>query len=546
MATKRRRKTSNKFRRSGNSVRRILLAPSLAGISGGSSKGGRSLPVITNTGSELGKAGAAGNLIPVAADRGLAQTQAPTPQQNFQTNTQTQQPSQFQQTAPSPQAGGDVRNSSAYNFQLLVNNMLKSNQGVDSSGLAEKRNAQNTILAEQRALQRAQFGRTSEITPDVLQNLSPAAQDAIRSGKSAAFDPTIDANAMRLKILQDEIDDITSAQAREQELAGEDNERLSRADAESLGVPFGTRRSEAFGLMSGGGSGSSGKPLNQFESKSRGFAQRMLQANSVIDDIGSEFTDPKTGFPLPNVLKSENRQLYEQAKRNFVNAVLRLESGAAISPEEFRNAESQYFPQGGDHESVVAQKKQNRDTVIQTMSEAGRLGELGGAGGGGFGGGGDTGPPSDGEIIEVNGQKYRDDGSGNFTLASSFNQNSSSSLGEFKNRIAGVESGGRYDALGPVQKNGHQAVGKYQVMTFNIPQWSREALGQEVSPQQFRSSPQIQEKIVSHQMNKIFEKYGNWPDVASVWHSGVPLAKAQKRRDSLGTGTPDYVNRVFA
>jgi len=37
--------------------------------------------------------------------------------------------------------------------------------------------------------------------------------------------------------------------------------------------------------------------------------------------------------------------VFEQAKKNFVNAVLRLESGAVISPSEFTNADKQYFPQ---------------------------------------------------------------------------------------------------------------------------------------------------------------------------------------------------------
>jgi hypothetical protein len=38
-------------------------------------------------------------------------------------------------------------------------------------------------------------------------------------------------------------------------------------------------------------------------------------------------------------------QSQKQAEQNFINAILRKESGAAISPSEYKNAEKQYFPQ---------------------------------------------------------------------------------------------------------------------------------------------------------------------------------------------------------
>lgn len=48
---------------------------------------------------------------------------------------------------------------------------------------------------------------------------------------------------------------------------------------------------------------------------------------------------------LPSFLQSAERQKFEQAKRNFVNSVLRNESGAVIAESEFKNADKQYFPQ---------------------------------------------------------------------------------------------------------------------------------------------------------------------------------------------------------
>ena len=55
------------------------------------------------------------------------------------------------------------------------------------------------------------------------------------------------------------------------------------------------------------------------------------------------------------------------AQRNFLNAVLRRESGAVISPTEFAEGRAQYFPQQGDKPAVLKQKKANRDLVQQNF-----------------------------------------------------------------------------------------------------------------------------------------------------------------------------------
>ncbi len=80
---------------------------------------------------------------------------------------------------------------------------------------------------------------------------------------------------------------------------------------------------------------------------------------------------------LPNFAQPENVQLLQQSKINFVSAVLRKESGAAISTGEFKYAEKQYFPQPGDTDAVLKQKQENRQTAIKGLLRAG--GPQGGA-----------------------------------------------------------------------------------------------------------------------------------------------------------------------
>jgi hypothetical protein len=66
-------------------------------------------------------------------------------------------------------------------------------------------------------------------------------------------------------------------------------------------------------------------------------------------------------------LKSETVKRQEQAEQNFINAVLRRESGAAIAPSEYVNAAKQYFPQPGDTKAVLEQKRLNRLLVQQNL-----------------------------------------------------------------------------------------------------------------------------------------------------------------------------------
>ena len=63
----------------------------------------------------------------------------------------------------------------------------------------------------------------------------------------------------------------------------------------------------------------------------------------------------------------EEQQKFDQAKRDFINAQLRRESGATIQPPEFESAEKQYFPQPGDSEGVKKQKAEARRIAVENM-----------------------------------------------------------------------------------------------------------------------------------------------------------------------------------
>lgn len=134
------------------------------------------------------------------------------------------------------------------------------------------------------------------------------------------------------------------------------------------------------GMPADAGNPFAGGKFNETQGKAAGFTDRMLQAENVLQDkqgLGADlkqYSIAKTPL-LPdaarNYLHSAEYRQYDQAKRNFINAQLRRESGAVISPEEFASANKQYFPMPGDDAETIKQKAQNRRDAVEAMGREG-------------------------------------------------------------------------------------------------------------------------------------------------------------------------------
>lgn len=111
--------------------------------------------------------------------------------------------------------------------------------------------------------------------------------------------------------------------------------------------------------------------------------------------------------------------------------------------------------------------------------------------------------------------------------------------------IGFVESRGNYQAVGPATKSGARAYGKYQVMDFNIPVWSEAILGRALTVQEWLADPSSQDAVARAKIAEYYGRYRNVADVASVWFSGRPLARASGSSDVTGTTVPEYVQRVL-
>lgn len=180
---------------------------------------------------------------------------------------------------------------------------------------------------------------------------------------------------------------------------------LETPDGYVLGDP---RSGTVAPVMGPGGKQLQGKAadraLTDSQAKANLFGTRMQEADKIITGLEGKYSPAALnakmgaeGVPLigglagwaGNALMSEEGQQAEQAQRDFINAVLRRESGAVISDQEFGNAKKQYFPQPGDSKAVLDQKRRNRQLATQGLLAevpAGKRGVTSGSSGDSTGG----------------------------------------------------------------------------------------------------------------------------------------------------------------
>ena len=122
------------------------------------------------------------------------------------------------------------------------------------------------------------------------------------------------------------------------------------------------------------------KPLTEDQARATGFAARMIQASKITDPLDfsaaakpglvETLVGPKIGPIATNIMRDEDRQRYRQAQENWVRANLRKESGAVIGVDEMAKEIENYFPQQGDTNAVIEQKRKNREAATQGMITA--------------------------------------------------------------------------------------------------------------------------------------------------------------------------------
>jgi hypothetical protein len=144
----------------------------------------------------------------------------------------------------------------------------------------------------------------------------------------------------------------------------------------SGGIPTG--RGSAAGLVP---LGPKPEKLNESQGNATAFGLRMKESEAILEDLAKKgvfrgamvesipFVGGAAGKLLPSTLggTTQQQQQVNQAKSNFITAVLRKESGAAIPDSEFEKEDNKYFPQLNDNPKVIQQKANARRLAIEAM-----------------------------------------------------------------------------------------------------------------------------------------------------------------------------------
>lgn len=150
---------------------------------------------------------------------------------------------------------------------------------------------------------------------------------------------------------------LTDARAREQ-LAATQAKDKALTETQGNATAFGMRARESADI------------INDLENnKTFGITANVMQgpadAANRLPIVGGALSAPLAAGA--NLFTSGDQQKYQQAKRNFISANLRKESGAAISPQEYESEDKKYFPQFGDSAAVIEQKRKARETAIEAL-----------------------------------------------------------------------------------------------------------------------------------------------------------------------------------
>lgn len=112
--------------------------------------------------------------------------------------------------------------------------------------------------------------------------------------------------------------------------------------------------------------------------------------------------------------------------------------------------------------------------------------------------------------------------------------------------IGGYESGGNYNAVGPTHATMGRALGKYQVMEANLPEWLAKSNLPVMTPAEFLKSPSAQDQVFNTIFGGYMKDKGSFNEAASMWFSGKTMAEAGGRKDVNGTTVPSYLANTNA
>lgn len=131
---------------------------------------------------------------------------------------------------------------------------------------------------------------------------------------------------------------------------------------------------DGFRLVQGNINGMPPK-LTEAQSKDVNFLGRAKKAEEALAPVETELTSfaqkRMTGLPydIGNYLTTPQYQQAQQAGREILAIILRKDTGAAVTPQEFETYSKIYLPQPGDDAATIRAKKESREAAIKGIQQ---------------------------------------------------------------------------------------------------------------------------------------------------------------------------------
>lgn len=220
-------------------------------------------------------------------------------------------------------------------------------------------------------------GKMADASP--VENYAKAENAQTRSAMDRSMEQGQGRDAMRAKLYEQlqakreqQTGDQVDAKYRSDTLAQTD--RIAREKAARDEANAKADRALSYAKLAGEKEKGDEKPPSAEQLGSANFGRKAQDADAVIESIEGEGYDPSSygrsarDLPLVGALtRSQDDRKYIQAQKEFIAAILRKESGGAITPAEFSEYGAIYFPQAGDGKDVMAQKKAARKAASDNL-----------------------------------------------------------------------------------------------------------------------------------------------------------------------------------
>lgn len=286
----------------------------------------------------------------------------PSPATPTDVSAQSRQPQQFQQPQDLPPAlGGSSALGRIFNPDGLVARLTGNDTRslAQQNALAQYKAIQQTLVDGGMTLREAQSkALLAVMNPEAGKTILAQALDKKNYGFTKLDNDTI----IRTDPLEGKA---------EVAYKSEGGGTITGPDGKPIAIPPGADRKTFVNEVSRANAKAAAGEKTEVQAKAEIFANKMEVSNKEISDgVGTSLTGKiASGLPLGNYVQSPEYQKYKQASSNFITALLRQESGAAISKSEFDRYDKEYMPQPGDGREVLAQKAEARRVAIEGMKK---------------------------------------------------------------------------------------------------------------------------------------------------------------------------------